>query len=898
MQFSNRLQVLIKISASLFTIYLFTFLFLTNSFAYWEQYNNNPVLYSSESWENGNLSAPDIIFKDGKFKAWYSDFGGSNVGIDYAESVDGVHWSKHQGHVIVPKAEETGVQEPSVIYDGKYKMWFNASLPGDKYKIGYAESDDGINWSVSDSYVFEGDQASWEKGNATNPEVLLLNGKYYMWYAGGPTWKIGLATSNDGKNWQRYTGNPLHIPDISFSSAPSVIHENGKFYMWYHIGNEHFINSDVYYVQSSDGINWQCVNPDCSVLHYGDFEYDRCGITAPSGLHIASQYYLWYGGSNCSNWQTNLATFKDTNFQPIVIIPGLFASWNQEAILHNKSVSIYDWKIPSFINEYKGIINSLDNLGFKKDQDYFVFPYDWRQHITASSDNLKEFLDNKIWSNNSNVKVRIVGHSLGGLVGRIFTQNYKDKVGKLVTVGSPHLGAPQVYKVVEAGEVEHKNVLMWLAEKVILVLNREEFNSDKDTIHNRFPVAFDLFPTFDFLKNESGDYIQTSSLQVKNNVLNMYENIFDISDITTFIYGNVGDNTPLGYSIKDRTPLDIVLSIYEDGRPFDVFTGAGDNTVLKRSATADLGINSISLPFDHGGIMYEKSALEKIFDSLNISYSNDNIVAGSKTIISPSLVFLLKSPINLEVRHNNDIYSPNDGLLFIPNAESGDYDIKLTANDTGDYTLYIGQITEDKDIWDIKKGHIDDLAFEEIYSKEFDASNPHYFFPTPTFTPTPTLTPTPALTSSPTPIPISTPTLTPTLTLTLTNIPTPTPTKTLVSQPTNTPTPTNVNSNFTQENKEQTSRSLNDLVTPNQKLNYLADNNKVSDASNDDDIKSKEDNRPTVLGLSSNLKDNKIKHKENKDNHSWSKTRVILLFSIFVSALFIIFLFLLLRRKK
>lgn len=753
-------------------IILAVFLFAFPCFAQWSKDSHNPVLHSSESWEKGNLSAPAVIFEEGKFKMWYSDFGGPTANIDYAESTDGVHWQKRKAPVITPYQTDIDAHEPTVIHNGSYKIWYNAQAADGHYKIRYGQSSDGINWSIRSDFVLVGDPHSWEQGNITNPEVVFVNNKYYMWYVAGPPWNIGLATSLDGITWQKYADNPLSLPKINFYGAPSVIYVNNEFSMWYHIGNSAGINSDIYYAVSSDGINWQCKNSDCSVLHYGPAAYDSCGITAPEVIKRGAEFYLWYGGSNCHDWQISLATFRDPDFEPLVILPGLFASWNGKAILHNESVGNQDWQIPAFITEYNGLINSLDNLGFKQNSDYFIFPYDWRDHITHSANNLKAFLDESIWNSDPNKKVRLIGHSLGGMVARIFTQNYQSKVGKLVTVGSPHQGAVQVYKPLAAGEIDRENTFRWLAEKTILVLNKDDFESDKETIQKKFPVAFDLFPIFDFLKDGTGNYIPTASLTIKNDVLNTYKtNFADIYGLTTFIYGHEANNTLSSYTINPPSVLDNVLGIYADGRPISEKKDTGDGTVLAKSATNNFVSNSVPLSFDHGGLIYQKEAIEKIFDTLGLNYTDNEIIPGKKTVISPSLIFFLKSPVSLKISHEGQTYQSNDGLLFIPNAQEGNYQINLIANGLGDYTLYVGQITPTEDIWDVKRGEITRLPSTSQYNRDFSLTNPQPFFPSPTLTSTPTLTPTPTatLTPSPTLVPTKTPTPTSTLALTLTS---------------------------------------------------------------------------------------------------------------------------------
>ena len=335
---------------------------------------------------------------------------------------------------------------------------------------------------------------------------MYHNGLYYLFYAGwgknyGNPWRLGLATSADGNIWEKHPNNPLTLSNnLGHVGGFFVEFKDNQFYIYYHTGGSYA--TSFYYAVSSDGINWSCPENDCLILqNNGDFESTM--IISPHIVRTENNSFLYYTGYNNSQWQIGLATEKPLNLTPtpsprikVVIIPGLFASWNKEAILHNNQVNFDQWKLPSFIHEYDGLINTLKNLGFKKNEDFYIFTYDWRQPLENTVENLNNFLTNI----KSTENINILGHSLGGLIGRIFTQKYPKKVNQIISVGSPHQGTIQVYKPLSAGEIDRENTFMWLAQKLILVLNKDSFQTDRETIQKKFPVAHDLLPLFAFLK--------------------------------------------------------------------------------------------------------------------------------------------------------------------------------------------------------------------------------------------------------------------------------------------------------------------------------------------------------------------------------------------------------------
>lgn len=83
------------------------------------------------------------------------------------------------------------------------------------------------------------------------------------------------------------------------------------------------------------------------------------------------------------------------------------------------------------------------------DLDVYIFPYDWRLDNDIHARNIEEFI------NDMNIdKVSIVAHSMGGVVASKFIANgNSDRVDKLITIGTPHLGAPKSLYVFETGNL-------------------------------------------------------------------------------------------------------------------------------------------------------------------------------------------------------------------------------------------------------------------------------------------------------------------------------------------------------------------------------------------------------------------------------------------------------------
>jgi len=735
------------------------------------KYDHNPLNFN-HSWQEAVSFQSFVLKENNSFKIWYAANINNKYDIVYGQSNNGLDW---QITNILNIDSDRDNHDPTVLKENnKYLIYFASSKNDTDYKISFVESDNGIDINQNSLTNIILPTENWETKGVSAPFVYKEGDDYLLFYSGWKKhWSTGLAQSNDGVNWQKCPQNPI----VDSADGPSLLKYKDTYYLFFHSDKGiETVETDQLPSCSTDWTNRQ------TVLKRGPEKYDTNHMISPDLVINNGKLMMYYAGLGTDNrWTINLAEAAiEPDRYPLIIIPGLFASWNKEAILHNNQVNYADWKLLSFIKEYNGLMTSLDNLGWQRNKDYYLFPYDWRKSISDSANDLKSFINGHSLS-----KVDIIGHSLGGLVGRIYTQDNKATVNKLITVGSPHQGAIQVYKPLEAGEIDRENNLIWLAEKVVLILNKDLLANDKETIKKMFPVALDLFPTFNFLVDDQGKKYDVNQMAITNPLLPSYNaKINEISGTLTTIFGEKeNDDTPGNYVVTDPTPLDDIFGDYIDGRPIQTINGKGDSTVLSSSATYS-SINSVKLPFDHRGIIYKSDSIEKIFDLLGINYQSSLIVEGRPTEINPSLLFFIKSPATMKVQLGNSTYDEEEGMILIDNAPSGNYQLTLTGTAMGKYTLYIGQISDQNDLWEKTSGKIERVAQIKNYTIPFNSNQAQPVFPSPT----PTASPSPTPTNIPTPTPTSAPT--PTLTLTSTSTPTPTSTPTLTPTPTPLPSQT------------------------------------------------------------------------------------------------------------
>jgi predicted GH43/DUF377 family glycosyl hydrolase len=151
----------------------------------------NPcVIYDEGLWRMYYLSCFKWERVNGKPKHYYH--------LKYAESQNGIDW-KREGIVSIEFRSdvEYAISRPSALRDnGIYKMWYSyrASEHGPTYRIGYAESSDGVAWQRKDDQVaIDVSPSGWDSEMIEYPHVFDHKGVRYMLYNGNEYGKTGFG---------------------------------------------------------------------------------------------------------------------------------------------------------------------------------------------------------------------------------------------------------------------------------------------------------------------------------------------------------------------------------------------------------------------------------------------------------------------------------------------------------------------------------------------------------------------------------------------------------------------------------------------------------------------------------------------------------------------------------
>jgi len=197
---------------------------------------SNPVIPKGGAgeWDEEYIIGYPHMKDGGGYEVLYSGTDSSFVtAIGYADSADGVQWTKHAGNPVIEKSgteswDQNGVMTCSYFMDGAetgsllkdgdtYHLFFSGDSVSGINSFGHAASTNLKNWSREKNAVLNpGPAGSWDVGGIESVIALKIGTQFHIWYlarsAGGAVAQIGHATSADGETWVKDPANPALRP--------------------------------------------------------------------------------------------------------------------------------------------------------------------------------------------------------------------------------------------------------------------------------------------------------------------------------------------------------------------------------------------------------------------------------------------------------------------------------------------------------------------------------------------------------------------------------------------------------------------------------------------------------------------------------------------------------------
>lgn len=144
----------------------------------------------------------------------------------------------------------------------------------------------------------------------------------------------------------------------------------------------------------------------------------------------------------------------------------------------------------------KQLVTDLVSFGYSTSSNLTLFAYDWRADDENNAENFLKPLVDTLSAGSPTSKIDIVAHSQGGLLVKRLLYNhpeYAAKIGKLVFVGTPNLGAPVAAKILLYGD----NMGVSFGP---LQLNPQEVKK----ISQNMPAVYELLPSREYFNHTAG----------------------------------------------------------------------------------------------------------------------------------------------------------------------------------------------------------------------------------------------------------------------------------------------------------------------------------------------------------------------------------------------------------
>jgi len=243
--------------------------------------------HKSGEFDSHAVDTPFVFRYNNKFYMTFIGWDSIGYRTGLASSTNLIHW-ENEG-IIINRGEKgsttqynaalswilrdnelygnQGLKKVHGKYIGSYHSYPRPGYEGGSASIGLCLSSNLRDWVLEEPFFFCTDGDDWEKGGLYKSCIVKNESTYYMFYNAKNRdiwpWKeqIGLATSNDLKNWSRYEHNPViktgkkGLFDDIFAADPSVYKIDDTWVMFYYglSSDGHARNSVAF---SKDLIHW------------------------------------------------------------------------------------------------------------------------------------------------------------------------------------------------------------------------------------------------------------------------------------------------------------------------------------------------------------------------------------------------------------------------------------------------------------------------------------------------------------------------------------------------------------------------------------------------------------------------------------------------------------------
>lgn len=506
----------------------------------------------------------------------------------------------------------------------------------------------------------------------------------------------------------------------------SIINSNFSYYIPYKRSDNNIPigNTEDFYRQANEAVSigdGSC--PEGAVCepivslrnnYYGD-------ITGPRG--DVSNDYGHFGEGKKVSGTVAYSGFRQNDLlaDPLIIVPGILGSEKNDN---------GEWVLDPILHIYDDLVASLKKNGYEEGKNLFLFPYDWKRDNRDTANDLKQKITD-IKNETGSEKVDIAAHSMGGLVAREYIEGdaYQSDVDQLVTLGTPHRGAPKAYLMWEGGEFGTDLLDSVLKHHFTIEAEHSGYSSLYEYIRGAVFSVKQLLPDYDYLFDLGSETMRSYPENYSRNEFleNLTMNVNALNGVRSLSV--IGKQSIQKSIEKIKLIHTSKLGKWENGMPLDFYSdnpengfsfSSGDGTIPLSSAEALPSDKEEILDAEHTELPSRARCL--VFHELSGRSECKEIIE-----VNVPNIFLIKvfSPIDIQVVSpsgkrigknfkTGDIINEIEGAFYtgyqtknefitIPNPEDGEYKILTQGTGEGNYRIEATKITEDPDMGEAKE---------------------------------------------------------------------------------------------------------------------------------------------------------------------------------------------------
>lgn len=536
-----------------------------------------------------------------------------------------------------------------------------------------------------------------------------------------------------------FEGNDIAGIYLSYASGNSISKNNisnnfQSLYSYRSIANDIFNNNFIDNINSI--YNYRSYNsfeedPPIGGNYWNDYDSEEEGCIDENSDGFCDSPYYFMGDSDSYPLKEKIKLGEPEGYSSVAFLPGVQASRLYKKHLldedrlwepTNRNEDIKDLYLDengSSVDQNiytRDITDSIYGFGIYGDFSAYMdslvdeetiavwraLPYDWRLPLSSTVDDgirleggeLSDLLEEieELAQNSDTGKVTLIGHSNGGLVGKLLIDRLEnigkaDLIDKFIMVGTPQLGTPKAIAGILHGDGLNMGGGLLIDKKTARGL-AENMSS-----------AYNLLPSEKYF-----NYVETPVIEFDEDVKEIYdfreiygENIDNYEEFIKFLKGDDGERSDPEFSDTDSPNVlsdNLLSQSREVHSSLDNWQAPESMEVIQ---IAGWGLDTIA------GIKYDDCDIPFCPDKLSnldreLVFKED----GDKTVVIPSAINMIEAEkYYVDIFHNNENPNNKNGehanILEITSVREFISNIIQGNRNLPEYILEESPISEDED---------------------------------------------------------------------------------------------------------------------------------------------------------------------------------------------------------